>query len=110
MRISDLALDQKTTAELAALSQFLLSRAEERDAKKTISLNGFIKLARDMGISLTADQLINLSQRPPLSNLIQDVQNDKVVFRGSDEPEEKTMSVDKARDVVDKMAKRASGI
>jgi hypothetical protein len=59
-----------------------------------------------MGISITADQLTQLSQREPLSNVITSVNNGEIVFKGDEDPSE-TMTVDQARDTVDRMAKRA---
>lgn len=95
------------SGELAALSQFLIGRADDQGSTKTISIGAFLKAANDMGISLTRDQLISQSQEQPLNNLIQNVTDDEVVFKGSEEPDD-TMSVDQARDTVDSMAKRAS--
>ena len=95
--------------KLAAISQFLLSRAEDTSAEKTISLDAFLSLANSQGIPLTKDSLILLSQQPPLSNMIKSVESDKVVFKGAKEEQvTDTMSVDKARQTVDKMAKRSA--
>lgn len=93
--------------KLAALSQFLLSRAKDTAGTKKISVEAFLKLAGNQGISLTKDSLIELSTKPPLNGLIQDIQNDEVVFKG-DESVTDTMTVDQARQTVDTMAKRAA--
>lgn len=95
------------SGELAALSQFLIGRADDQAATKTISIAAFLKAANDMGIALTKDQLVAQSQQEPLNNLIQNVDDNDVVFKGSEEPQDQ-MSVDQARDTVDSMAKRAS--
>jgi hypothetical protein len=97
------------TAKLAALSQFLLGRADDTDAKKTISVKSFLQLAANQGISLTQQRLQELSQQPPLSNIIAAVEDDtgNVVFKGGD-TEKPEMTVDKAQDTVDKLAKRAA--
>jgi hypothetical protein len=101
--------DSVDTQKLAALSQFLLARADDTGAKKTISVDAFLKIANDQGISLTREGLIDLSQRPPLSNLIQTVQGDEIVFQGAEgEQVTDTMTVDQARKTVDTMAKRAA--
>ncbi len=111
MRIDEVDSHSADTQKLVALSQFLLARANDTDAKKSISIQSFLKLANNQGISLTADRLKDISQRPPLNNLIQDVQGDaktgEVIFKG-DEQVTDTMSVDQARDTVDSMAKRAA--
>jgi hypothetical protein len=97
-------LDNKK--ELVALSQFLLSRAKDTDAKNSISVEAFIKLAANMGISITSQQLIQMAQQEPLSNVIADVNDEQIIFKGSEESST-TMSVDQARATVDRMAKRA---
>ena len=114
MFLFELASPQVDTQKLAALSQFLLSRADDTNAKKTISLKIFISLARNQGISLTGDQLRDLAQQPPLNGIIVAVKGDdnsgEVIFKGAEETEAQpdTMSVDQARATVDKMAKRAA--
>lgn len=110
MRLSEVSGDSGAESQkLMALSQFLLSRAEDTDAQKTISLDAFLKLANAQGIPLTKDQLILMSQQPPLNGIIKNVEQDKVTFVGAeDEQVTDTMTVDQARQTVDKMAKRAA--
>ena len=96
---------------IMALSQFLMARAQDTDAQKKISGDAFIKLANSMGISLTRDNLMTMSQQPPLSNVIQTVSPTEVLFRGAEqEPVTDTMTVDQAQKTVDSMAKRAIDI
>jgi hypothetical protein len=108
MRIREVA-GEVDVNKLAALSQFLLGRAEDTDAAKTISTAAFIKLASNMGISITADRLMDLIQQPPLNNIIANVEGDTITFQGADVVPA-TMTVDQARDTVDSMAKRAIDI
>jgi len=111
MRINEVSGSETESARLAALAQFLLSRANDTNAKKTISMQSFINLANSMGISMTADQLRALSQQPPLNNIISNIDGDDqtgvVVFKGAEAPAD-DMSVDQARQTVDQMAKRAA--
>ena len=95
--------------KLAAVSQFLLGRAEDTDAAKTISTDAFIKLASNMGISITPDRLMDLIQQPPLNNIIANVEGDTITFQGADVIPA-AMTVDQARQTVDSMAKRAIDI
>ena len=108
MKIFEFAGDNNSAnmAELTALSQFLLSRADDTAARNIISVDAFIKLAASMGISITPDQLSRLSQQEPLSNVITSIDNNEIIFKGSEDPSA-TMTVDQARDTVDRMAKRA---
>ena len=108
MRIREVAGDVDVN-KLAALSQFLLGRAEDTDAAKTISTAAFIKLASNMGISITADRLMDLIQQPPLNNIIANIEGDTITFQGADVVPA-TMTVDQARQTVDSMAKRAIDI
>ena len=117
MRINEVTSSQVDTSKLAAVSQFLLARATDTNANKTFDLKSFINMANNMGISLTGSQLKDQSLLPPLSNLIDNVEIDPndpesgtVYFKGSEEntPDGNTMSVDQARNTVNKMAKRAN--
>jgi len=107
MRLNEFDVSSKSTTELAALSQFLLSRAQDTGAQKKISIAAFLELANNMGISLTDSQLRNLVQQPPLNKLVGNVTDTEVVFKGSEEVAP-NMSVDQARDTVNTMAKRAA--
>jgi len=107
MRISEMQDSGPDMGKITALSQFLISRAEDTAAQKKISVPSFLKLAGDMGISLTQDQLIDMIQRPPLNNLISDIQNNEIMFKGN-ETAASVMPVDQARATVDAMAKRAA--
>lgn len=101
--------DSPDAEKLLALSQFLIGRSQDTDSQKKISVRAFIKLAQNMGISLTSDNLTVMSQQPPLSTVIQTVTPTEIIFRGADqEPATDTMTVDQARKTVDSMADRAS--
>lgn len=96
-----------SSLKLAALGQFLLGRAQDTAAKKTVNVATFIGLARDMGIDLTSERLQTLAAQEPLSNIIANIEGDKIVFKGADETVTPTMNVDQARATVNQMAKRA---
>lgn len=111
MRLVEFEVSNANTEKLAALSQFLLSRTDDTNAKKTMPVSSFLDLANNMGVSLTDDQLRNLIQQPPLSEIIANVEGDSetgtITFKGSEEVAP-NMSVDQARDTVNTMAKRAA--
>lgn len=110
MRIVEVT-DMQSAQQIAALSQFLIARADDTGTEKSMALPRFVELAQDMGVSVSGASLRNMIQRPPLSNLIQNIEGDdesgRVIFKGGPEDSD-TMSVDQARKTVDKMAKRAS--
>ncbi len=113
MLIDEVASTMPDQARLAALARFLTGRAQDTASRRVISVPAFLKLAQSMQIPLTADQLRELSQQPPLSNIIANIEGDdetgKVIFRGEngDAVSGTEMSVDQARKTVDSMAKRA---
>ena len=114
MKISEVAGNQDQQ-KLAAISQFLLGRAQdEGSTKRVMDFRTFATLAQGQGISLTPDSLKRMIQQPPLRNLINDVEGDdantaRVVFQGAENtPPE--MSVDTARQTVNQMARRAVDI
>lgn len=113
MLINEFATDSADVKRITALAQFLLGRANDTDSQKSISTNTFINLAKNQGISLTTDQLKDMIQRPPLSSIVSDVtgngDNSRVIFHGSDiGAGDEAMTVDQARQTVDRMAKRAA--
>ena len=114
MRVLEVAGNQDQE-KLAAISQFLLGRAEdEGSTKRVMDFRTFANLAQGQGISITPDSLKRMIQQPPLRNLINDVEGDdadtaRVIFQGAENtPPE--MSVDTARQTVNQMAKRAVDI
>ena len=109
MLIREVAEANGDQIKLTALAQFLLGRAEDTDAARTISTQAFLKLAANMGISVTADRLAELSAQPPLSSVIARIEGDTILFQGEDVVPV-TMTVDQAQKTVNTMAKRAIDI
>ena len=95
--------------KLVALGQFLMGRAGDTGAKKSISIDAFVNLAQSMGINISADQIRDIADKEPLNNIIVNVTNDEIIFAGAgtDSQVTDTMTVKQAQDTVEKMAKRA---
>ena len=74
--------------------------------KKKISIAAFVDLAKNVGVSLNDAQLRNLVQQAPLKELIADVTDTEVIFKGAVEGAP-NMTVDQARETVNTMAQRA---
>ena len=79
MRLVEFEVSSVNTEKLAALGQFLLSRTKDTNAKKTMPVSSFLDLANNMGIALTDDQLRNIVQQPPLSEIIANIEGDAFV-------------------------------
>ena len=96
------------TQRLAALSQFLLGRSQDESAKKQISQQAFIDLAKSLGVNVTLDNLGDLISKEPLNNILEPLEPNSGVVRFKGDTEAATgMSVDQARAVVDSNAKAA---
>ena len=99
---------EPNTQRLAALSQFLLGRSNDETAKKQISQQAFIDLAKSLGVNVTVDNLGDLISQEPLSNILEPLEPNSGVVRFKGDTEAATgMSVDQARAVVDSNAKSA---
>ena len=106
MRLFEFA--DPNSQKLMALSQFLSGRSDDESARKQISQQAFIDLAKSLGVNVTTENLGELIGQPPLSNILDplDPQSGVVSFKGNTEAAT-GMSVDQARAVVDSNAKAA---
>ena len=99
--------------KLVALGEFLIGRAGDTGAQKSISIDAFVNMAQSMGVNISAEnnakQLRDLADQSPLNNIIVNITDDKIIFTGAGEDTQSTdtMSVDQAEKTVEKMAKRA---
>ena len=110
MRISEVSqAGDPDPDRLMGLVQFLAGRADDQAARKQISQEAFIKLARQLGVIVTPSNLAELIDKPPLSNLLEplDPNSGVLVFKGG-EQDPAGMPVNQAQDIVAGMAKRAN--
>ncbi len=98
-----------TVTKLLALANFLKGRATDTGAKPEYPTDGFLNLARTMGVEITVDQLQQMAGEPPLNGVLNPMEpnSPKITFKTDQESEPTTMPVDKARDIVAKAAKSA---
>ena len=97
------------TGKLLALASFMKSRATDTGAELQIDKNTFLRIAANMGISLSNDQLGELSNQPPLNGVILPVDSlsDVIKFKG-DAPEAPGMpDPNQAQEIVANAAKSA---
>jgi hypothetical protein len=111
MRIFEVDLGMASTPDpeqLSGLVQFLNGRANDTNARKEISQDAFIKLANDLDINITPQNLVDVVSQEPLSNLLEpmDPNAGVLVFKGAGQPDV-AMPVNKAQDIVASAAKSA---
>jgi len=106
MRIDEVA--EPSGQKLMALSQFLSGRSDDESARKQISQDAFIDLAKSLGINVTPENLGDLINQAPLNNVLEPLDPTSGVVRFKGDTEADTgMTVDQARAVVDSNAKKA---
>jgi hypothetical protein len=110
MKVTEVTGTNNSIVKLAALAQFVSERSKEADAEIGISMDAFVELAHDMGVSVTRNDMYDLVKQPPLSNLVKDIADNKITFQGQTSSQATEMPVDQAEKIVSKMAKRASKI
>lgn len=72
------------TDKLLLLASFLQARAKDTGAQEKIDKNTFLNMATSMGISLSNDQLVELSNQPPLNGVMMpvDTLSNVIEFKG----------------------------
>jgi len=111
MRIDEVAnSNQPDQAQLMGLVSFLAGRARDQAARKQISLDAFVDLAKTLGISVTKADLPALVNLPPLSNVLEPIEPGATTVNFKTAGEESApaeMPVNKAQDIVAKSARSA---
>lgn len=103
------AFETPNPNELMGLVSFLNGRANDTGARKEISQDAFISLAQDLGINITKQDLPQLTNQTPLSNMLEPLQPDTdnpIVYKGGENPDV-TMSPNNAQNIVASAAKSA---
>jgi hypothetical protein len=111
MKIFEVDLGMASTPDpeqLSGLVQFLNGRANDTNARKEISQDAFIKLANDLDINITPQNLADIVSQEPLSNLLEpmDPNTGVLMFKGAGQPDV-GMPVNRAQDIVASAAKSA---
>ena len=91
---------------IGLLKQFQ-GRIKDSGAKKPIKLNAILRLFRENGMSISAEDFREMATEEPVSNIITNVKGDDVFFKGqTEEPDE--IEPDQAEKTLDRMSKKAA--
>ena len=94
--------------QIAAIGQLIADQTEDADAESKLSTDAFIKIAQKMGLSLTPETLMQMKEEGKLDSVIKKVTPEEIVFKGQKDIPGEEIDVDKAKEVVKKMAKRTA--
>jgi len=101
-------LQESNLEKLAALGQFLIGRANDKNATSKLSVEAFISIAEKMGIPLDVESLQDMVMQGELENIITNMDNKEISFKSEKQVQDNPdLSIDKARNTVNNMAQRA---
>lgn len=93
--------------KLVAISDQLKTDLNQDQSKTNMSVDQFLEYLQKYDINIDQADLYNMIKKPPLKNIIDNIQGDNIVFKGFAEPE---MPDDQQQKVVQQMAKSASDL
>ena len=94
--------------QLVALGQFLIGRANDKNVASKLSVDAFLNISNKMGIPLDVDVLTDMVQTGELQNIVDSMSANEIKFKSAKTVDaDPTLSIDRARNVVNNMAKRA---
>lgn len=107
MRLFEFAGPDPLVTKLVAVSDQLKTELDQDQTKTNMSVNQFLEYLRKYDITLDKADLYNMIKKPPLKNIIDNIQGDNIIFKGFAEPE---MPDDQQKSVVQQMAKKANDL
>ena len=107
MRIFEVA--DPIASKLLALAQFALGRAIDEGGQKQMPIAAFLNRAKSLNINITPDQLVNMSNRPPLNGIMLPIEPTGTVIKFvGDQSAPTAMPVNQAQEIVASAAKSAA--
>lgn len=103
MFLYELSSDPLITKLITVVDQ-LKTDLENDNKRKPESVDDFLKYLQKYDINLDQNDLYGMIKKPPLKNIIHNIKNKKIIFKGDEEPEMPEKVSDK---IVKSMAKKA---
>jgi hypothetical protein len=105
MRLFELSNPNPLLVRLVAVTSQLTSEIDSGDQHSDWTVDELLQYYKDNDIILAKQDLYDMIKKSPLKNKIDNIQGDKVIFKGQDspiEPEEED-----SKKVIDQMAHKA---
>ena len=86
MKIFEVTSPEIDTGKLFQLANFRANRAKDTASAPEVNKESFLKLASNMGINISNDQLVELINTAPLNGVFEPITRDDVVikFKGAE--------------------------
>lgn len=107
MRLYEFADVNPLITKLVAVSDQLKTDLTQDQTKTNMSVDEFLQYLQKYDITIDQADLFNMIKKPPLKNIIDNIQGDNIVFKGFAEPE---IPDDQQEKVVQQMAKKATNL
>lgn len=106
MRLYEFEAVDPLIPKLVAVSDQLISDFSDDELQSGMSVDDLLTYFQKYDIVLDKMDLFNMIKKPPLKNIIDNIQNDKVVFKGSED--QAMPDKDDNKEVVAAMAAKAA--
>lgn len=107
MRLFEFDDSDPLRVKLTAVTSQLKARIGEEGSVEPMSTDALLSLLKNNDIIIDKSDIYDMVKKEPLSNIIDDIRDDQVIFKGQ-KPMKGTMTPDQAEKTVDSMAKRAA--
>jgi hypothetical protein len=105
MRLFELSNPNPLLVRLVAVTSQLTSEIDSGDQHSDWTVDELLQYYKDNDIILAKQDLYDMIKKPPLKNKIDNIQGDKVIFKGQDSPVEP--EEEDSKKVIDQMAHKA---
>ena len=99
--------DNSLEVEITAIVSQMLSRMKDTGTDHPISLKALLSKLSDADINISEEQFREMINAEPLSNLVANVQNGNVIFKGEPETSTDAFEPEQSTKTLKSMAKRA---
>ena len=107
MRLFEFAGPDPIVTRLVAISDQLKNDIDSGEISMDMTTDQLLQYLAQYDIVVDKTDLYNMVKKPPLKNVISNIQGDNVVFKGEETPD-KGSSKDDSKSVVAKMANQAA--
>lgn len=107
MRLNEFFDADSMVTKLVAVSDMLKTEVEKSKKNPDWSVNKLLKYLKKYDIIVDKTDLYDMIKKMPLKSVISNIQGDKVIFKGKEEPEKP--ADEESKKIVAGMAQKASG-